>query len=234
MSTRSMIYQNVGGKYKGIYCHCDGYIEYNGILLYMFYDTEEKVSELINLGSLSVLGARIGNEVEFNRRYVDREYYNSTRGQCVAYHRDRGEKLEIVSTTRNKLYYESYNYVFEKGQWWLIEDDKFLLLEKDILSVFKNIKQAELKNRMSAIMRDLTDSEKKIFNTKLKKLMQEKEAIEADYVVMEKKGDDYKVMDMKTKKIIQMKYNELWELLQVRNKVVERKWGNSTRKFYLD
>ena len=64
--------------------------------------------------------------------------------------------------------------------------------------------------------------------------MQDREAVKADYIVMEKKGDDYKVMDMKTKKMLQMKYNELWELLQVRNKVVVRKWGNSTRRFYLD
>jgi len=53
MSTRSMIVDEVSKKM--IFCHCDGYPEGNGKTLVDYYNTNEKVAELMNLGYLSVL-----------------------------------------------------------------------------------------------------------------------------------------------------------------------------------
>lgn len=38
------------GSYKSIYCHWDGYPEYNGLILFENYKDKNKVEKLINLG----------------------------------------------------------------------------------------------------------------------------------------------------------------------------------------
>ena len=60
MSTRSEIgIQNKNGVIESIYCHWDGYLAHKGLLLYLYYNTEEKVRELIKNGDLSCLGEKI-------------------------------------------------------------------------------------------------------------------------------------------------------------------------------
>lgn len=60
MSTRSYILiETKEKKYKGIYCHCDGYLEYNGLILNDCYKDREKVENLINLGDLSSLHSKL-------------------------------------------------------------------------------------------------------------------------------------------------------------------------------
>jgi len=57
MATRSTIaIRNADNTVTAIYCHWDGYLSYNGKILFENYNTEEKVRELIALGDLSVLG----------------------------------------------------------------------------------------------------------------------------------------------------------------------------------
>ena len=57
MSTRSNIsIKRKNGTYDKIYCHSDGYLEYNGRILDTFYKDEQKINNLINLGDISVLG----------------------------------------------------------------------------------------------------------------------------------------------------------------------------------
>lgn len=56
MSTRSYIcIENEDKTLTGIYCHWDGYIEYNGTLLQGFYRDRQSVEELIKLGNISSL-----------------------------------------------------------------------------------------------------------------------------------------------------------------------------------
>jgi hypothetical protein len=84
MATRSAIVMHDGThqNYFGIYCHWDGYPEYNGMILIEHYLDINKVKELISLGDLSSLGDEIGEKHAFNNR--DEKY-------CTFYGRDRGE-----------------------------------------------------------------------------------------------------------------------------------------------
>lgn len=77
MATRSLIGMNQGnGIIKTIYCHWDGYPEGVGATLVEHYNTPVKVNGLLELGDISSLG--------------------DTLEDTQAYHRDRGESLDMV------------------------------------------------------------------------------------------------------------------------------------------
>ena len=60
MGNRSFIcVEKDNGKFLGIYCHWNGYLAYNGAILYKYYKERKNVETLISLGSLSSLGERI-------------------------------------------------------------------------------------------------------------------------------------------------------------------------------
>lgn len=114
MSTTSSIgIKRRDGSETRIYCHYDGYIEHNGVILQLAYNTAEKVEALLALGDLSSLGY-----------YPDRVPGNSDEetsdNYCVAYHRDRGEAFRQSSGR-----YE-YNYTFDETQaLWLVEQEVY-------------------------------------------------------------------------------------------------------------
>jgi len=89
MSTRSNIaILNENGLYDVIYCHMDGYPQHNGAILFEYYDTEEKVRELIALGNISTLGQCIGEQHDFEEYLEDTD---ERKKWTKAYGRDRGE-----------------------------------------------------------------------------------------------------------------------------------------------
>ena len=111
------------GTVKQIYCHSDGYLDYNGRLLKTYYKTPELVKELISHGDLSALGEYINPVGEHS--FLKRES-----GCCVYYGRDRGE-----SNTEFGVYIdwpifkyqrqvEEYNYLFVEAEnkWYLLGD----------------------------------------------------------------------------------------------------------------
>lgn len=108
MATRSSIgIQTQDGKYKAIYCHWDGYIEGVGETLKEFYNTPEKVEQLLALGDISILADNLDD--------------------TVAYHRDRGEELQmgrIFDTYREMVdnVFCDYIYVFNDGEWYVYDD----------------------------------------------------------------------------------------------------------------
>ena len=60
MSTRSRIaIKQKDNTYKSIYCHCDGYPEYNGVILYYHYSDPMKIKLLMSLGDISYLGENV-------------------------------------------------------------------------------------------------------------------------------------------------------------------------------
>jgi hypothetical protein len=60
MATRSRIaIENQDGSVTSVYCHWDGHINSNGVILNENYTTKDKVEELIALGSLSSLDITI-------------------------------------------------------------------------------------------------------------------------------------------------------------------------------
>ena len=114
MSTRSNIgILNQDGTVTYIYCHFDGYLEHNGLLLSGHYTTEGKVRMLMELGDLSVLGSEIGEKQNFEDR---------AKGCCLAYGRDRGEDgteaRTIPYSDYTKEHFEEYVYLFTPGKGW--------------------------------------------------------------------------------------------------------------------
>ena len=99
MSTRSSITLKVGKKYMSNYCHWDGYVSYVGEILFRYYDTYEKVSELMSYGDISSLDETIES--------------------CVFYHRDRNESLDIGELEDAPYNQQGFDYVFEDGEWYL-------------------------------------------------------------------------------------------------------------------
>ena len=119
MSTNSRIAVKLGkGKYKSIYSHWDGYPSWNGKLLKENYTTLDKVIELIELGSISVLGVKVGKKVDFD------SFDSNKNKNTLAYHRDSGEVLQIDShKTLKEIPSEEYIYLFRNGKWYVKRDN---------------------------------------------------------------------------------------------------------------
>lgn len=118
MSTRSTVGAiQRNGLIKAIYVHFDGYPSGVGYTLKKFYNTAEKVEELLNLGDLSSLGESIGEKQNPASRVS---------GSCLAYGRDYGERNTSASyfPSINKWirYFEDaqYAYLFNGGVWEIV------------------------------------------------------------------------------------------------------------------
>ena len=70
MGTRSTIAIEKDGKVKAMYCHWDGYLEYNGRMLFDYYNSEEKAEALVNNGYASSLQETI-EEINAGRVHQD-------------------------------------------------------------------------------------------------------------------------------------------------------------------
>jgi hypothetical protein len=82
------------GVIKAIYCHWDGYLQYNGSILNKHYDSSPKVNNLIALGDLSSLKPEIGvaHPFGYHGTNISEEDYEKQFGNmCTFYGRDRGE-----------------------------------------------------------------------------------------------------------------------------------------------
>jgi len=114
MSTRSTIsIQTPEGNIRSIYCHYDGYLSHVGALLHTYYNTEEKVNALIDLGSLSILGEKLIPNPTSPHSFVKPQ-----EDVTVAYHRDRGETLHIARPVSiDGIDSQDYNYIFKDGAW---------------------------------------------------------------------------------------------------------------------
>ena len=121
MATRSSIaIQNTDGTFSGIYCHCDGYLSYNGRILEEFYTTEAEVRELIALGDLSVLGETVGVKIGFG------DLSHRDTNQCMAYGRDRGETGTQAADFNSYAELlrdigQEYDYLYVPGKGWFVD-----------------------------------------------------------------------------------------------------------------
>ena len=94
MGTRSRIGVMHGNNLKSVYCHWDGYLEYNGKILQEHYDSA-KANNLVALGDVSSLGPEIGEEHPFSRFDTDMsdEAYDKLYGDMTTFYgRDRDEE----------------------------------------------------------------------------------------------------------------------------------------------
>ena len=120
MSTNSAIVAvTSSGKILQIYCHWDGNIANNGRILYEHYQEQEKIDKLMMLGSLSSLNAIPD--------IIDGHTFNTpVKDHCVAYHRDRGEVLQLqelsfysTKTATRMLRKIPYVYYWNGNEWFV-------------------------------------------------------------------------------------------------------------------
>jgi hypothetical protein len=127
MGTRSAIGVKHGDVVKAVYCHYDGYPEYMGRVLTLYYQDSIKVNKLISMGDMSSIGAAIGSKHAFNDRsnYLD----NGVAEQCTFYARDRGEEDVDFRTFQSEQDFldnfnagEEFHYLFKDGAWYYSEN----------------------------------------------------------------------------------------------------------------
>lgn len=145
MSTRSFIcVEQDDGSYKGVYCHSDGYLTYNGAMLLDHYNSREKADALISLGDLSLLCEKLYPDPDKPHGF---DYDKRQEDVTVAYGRDRGEKsTEARSVTPESARdsWGEYLYVYTKENKWryydLHEDDPELRdVETDLAKEFERM-----------------------------------------------------------------------------------------------
>ena len=98
MSTPSFIgilYEE--GIIKFVYCHSDGYPSYLGRMLLTHYNTPELATALVDLGSLSMVRERLAPDEGETHGFDAPVRHGPKGGITTAYHRDRGDDLEIDS-----------------------------------------------------------------------------------------------------------------------------------------
>lgn len=141
MSTRSTIaVVHEDGTVSQVYCHYDGYLEYNGDILRKHYATRGSVEELVKLGHLSSLGTFIHPSGQHNFDCPEENV-------CVFYGRDRDETgtepqvFESVKAFMKEFQSEEYNYLFRDGKWFVQSDGEFPVFT-ELTEAFEIIKAA--------------------------------------------------------------------------------------------
>lgn len=145
MATRSTIaLEFADGTVSQVYAHWDGYLAHNGKILLENYSDPFKLRELIDLGSVSSLGAKLGEQHPFSEFEIAKDDPErdaklalvakaKAEGWTTFYGRDRGESdVQANSFKDIKDYYENvcgeeYDYILSprdgKPQWYVRYND---------------------------------------------------------------------------------------------------------------
>lgn len=148
MATRSTIaIEHANGKVQQVYCHWDGYLDHNGKILIEHYKDAAKTAALVALGSISSLRREVGEKHNFDERFErDDPRYQWT----TAYHRDRGEDLDVhefkhFEDYRKNHQYEEYEYILRSNGEWQVAtyDDQYKSLADAIAEEMLDNEMAE-------------------------------------------------------------------------------------------
>jgi hypothetical protein len=118
-----------GDNCKSVYCHWDGYLEYNGSILQKHYDSV-KANNLVALGDLSSLKPEIGIQHAFGYHGTEisaEDYEKQFGNMCTFYGRDRGESnVEFQTDTDFEAFIErvqgccaEWYYIMRDGVWYV-------------------------------------------------------------------------------------------------------------------
>jgi hypothetical protein len=121
MGTRSRIGVMHGSNCKSVYCHWDGYLDFNGRLLLEHYDST-KANFLVALGDLSSLRPDV-----FIGEGVEHSFEKPAEDICVFYGRDRGESGTEWKTTSTFEEFinlcddccAEFYYIMKDGEWYV-------------------------------------------------------------------------------------------------------------------
>lgn len=137
MATRSTIgIKLADGRVRGVYCHWDGYLSNNGVLLLEHYQDPAKVQALIDLGNISSLGSEIGEEHLFDNPYPhgtpeNRDWQIAHDHMTTFYGRDRGEANNGPKMYADEEAFlregEEYDYLFDHGVWYVSDHGQYLV-----------------------------------------------------------------------------------------------------------
>ena len=117
MATRSRIgIELSNGSILSVYCHWDGYPEYNGVKLVEHFNSYEKASELIDGGDISALWTNAGWQNE--TLPTTGPLYFSSRGEDCPPRLDE-DMDEFFSDG------EEYSYIFRNGNWYAYDMHQF-------------------------------------------------------------------------------------------------------------
>lgn len=153
MSTRSSIaILRVDGTMSQVYCHSDGYLSWNGALLYEHYKNAYKVEKIMTLGDMSSLAEEVDIPVGQTHSF---EYGERAEGVSVFYGRDRGEEgIEARQFSNFEEFkkdgdFQEYDYVFkEKNQTWYLFNQTTEKLQKLRNLLVKEQKDSERVRQM--------------------------------------------------------------------------------------
>ena len=108
MGTRSFItIKHKDNTYSGVYCHWDGYPDWNGKILTKDYQARSKVVDLIDGGDMSSLKT---NQT-WSSTLDDNNNYTNTREEQPLYYYERGETDDdAVYPKHFKTYQQMYKY----------------------------------------------------------------------------------------------------------------------------
>ena len=119
MATRCYIAKQVGpDKFRTVFCHFDGYLEYVGAILAEHYDTEEKLDRLLDVGDIDILYPQLDPDPD-RPHSQENPQENVTR----AYGRDYGDpdseaKMKSLRELDDDEGWIEYVYVFTAGGQW--------------------------------------------------------------------------------------------------------------------
>ena len=117
MGTRSLIGKQLkDGSILGVYCHYDGYPEYNGRMLRDHFDTADKVNKLIDGGDMSCTWTNAGWNNETLPESGPLHY--TARGESIESNQPRLYKdLNEFLTAADDNYGAEYTYHFTNAGW---------------------------------------------------------------------------------------------------------------------
>lgn len=108
MGTRSNVaYATEDNKVLASYCHYDGYIEHNGVMLLKYYNGEKQARDLVDNGYMSSLQPTI-DQINEGRVHEDKpiEYRN-----------------EFIFMNDLEALWDEFVYLFKEGKWYVAESD---------------------------------------------------------------------------------------------------------------
>jgi hypothetical protein len=131
MATRSTIaLEFADGTVQQVYCHWDGYLSNNGVLLQNNYSDPFKLRELIDLGDVSSLKQEIGTQHAFSQfeTEMSSEDYDKLYGEMTTFYgRDRGEKgtdsrkFKDFADYVENFAHEEYAYILRTDGLWYVK-----------------------------------------------------------------------------------------------------------------
>ncbi|WJZ47943.1 hypothetical protein [Synechococcus phage DSL-LC03] len=132
MGTRSRIgIELTDHSVVSVYCHWDGYPEFNGKMLVKHYQEREDVQELIDGGSMSSIRTRSTWSTGSSLRDEVGEYITDDEGFLMSegdrdpqplYHTERGEEIDIMHSSFDQFVSdncgEEYAYMYDLNGTW--------------------------------------------------------------------------------------------------------------------